>query len=78
MDATAAESGSASVWRMIGLARDGTAEPVSLTRFSAANGDKKILIFPFLTGHEQDWQPYPVDPHSAESLDHTRCSYFRP
>ena len=27
--------------------------------------------FSYSADHEQDWQPYPVDPHSAESADHT-------
>ena len=31
---------------MSGLTRDGTAEPVSETTFSGANGDKEILILP--------------------------------
>ena len=26
-------------------------------------------IFPCSPGHEQDWQPYPVDPYFAESAD---------
>ena len=26
--------------------------------------------------HEQDWQPYPVDPYSAEIADHT-CTSLR-
>ena len=28
-------------------------------------------MFPYSADHEQDWQPYPVDPYSAESADHT-------
>ena len=27
--------------------------------------------FPWSADHEQDWQPYPVDPYSALSDDHT-------
>ena len=35
-------------------------------------GDKgKYNIFPCSTDHEQDWQPYPVDPYSAIFDDHT-------
>ena len=28
-------------------------------------------IFPFSADHEQDWQPYPVDPYSCYMCDHT-------
>ena len=38
------------------LTRDGTAEPVSRDQ---------------ILNHEQDWQPYPVDPYSAICDDHT-------
>ena len=31
----------------------------------------EINYSPRSTGHEQDWQPYPVDPFSAESADYT-------
>ena len=38
------------------------------TIFSGANADGEI-IFPCSADHdEQDWQPYPVDPHSCYSL----------
>ena len=30
-----------------------------------------ILAFPWSGDHKQDWQPYPVDPYSALSDDHT-------
>ena len=55
----------ACVWRMGGLIRDGTAEPVSReTTFSGANRDRqRKIIFPCSAEHEQDSQrPYPVDP----------------
>ena len=29
------------------------------------------IHFPCSADHEQDWQPYPVDPYSAVSDDHT-------
>ena len=29
------------------------------------------INFPCSADHEQDWQPYPVDPNSAISDDHT-------
>ena len=54
------------------LTRDGTAEPVSrdqILRQLRRQGKKAIS--PFLADHEQDWQPYPVDPYSAISDDHT-------
>ena len=28
-------------------------------------------MFPCSADHEQDWQPYPVDPYSAECADYT-------
>ena len=50
---------------MIRLTRDGTVEPVSrdvILRRKRGHG-KKIYMFPCLADHEQDWQPYPVDPY---------------
>ena len=35
------------VWRVTGLARDGTTEPVSRDRFSGPNGDKEKICFLF-------------------------------
>ena len=52
------------------LARDGTAEPVSrdqILRHARGQGN----TFPYSADHEQDWQPYPVDPYSAICDDHT-------
>ena len=49
--------------------RDGRTRPRE-TKLSGANGDKEKNIFPVQLTHEQDWQPYPVDPHSPESADH--------
>ena len=48
------------------LTRDGTAEPVSrdqILRHARGQGND----------HEQDWQPYPVDPYSPTGIcdDHT-------
>ena len=56
------------------LTRDGTAEPISRkTIFLGANGDREIFIGPCSADHEQDWQPYPVDPYSCYNIcdDHT-------
>ena len=47
------------------LTRDGTAELVSrdqILRHARGQGD---IHFPCSADHEQDWQPYPVDPYSA-------------
>ena len=53
------------------------------TKFSGTNsGGREINIhFPCSTNHEQDWQPYPVDPYSCYSTcdehtyRHTYCTY---
>ena len=53
------------------LTRDGTAEPVSRDQvFRHARGQGNISL-PCSADHEQDWQPYPVDPYSAICDDHT-------
>ena len=52
------------------MARDGTAEPVSrhqVLRHGRGQGKEYVSCS---AEHEQDWQPYPVDPYSAESADH--------
>ena len=46
------------------MTRDGTAESVSrdqVLRHARGQGN----MFPRSADHEQDWQPYPVDPYSA-------------
>ena len=53
------------------LTRDATAELSGETKFSGANVDREEIIVPFLSNHEQDWQPYPVDPYSAENAAYT-------
>ena len=53
------------------LTRNGTAEPVSRDQiFRHARGQGNIY-FPCSADHEQDWQPYPVDPYSTICDDHT-------
>ena len=53
------------------LPRDGTTEPISRDQiFRHARGQMNIH-FPCSADHEQDWQPYPVDPYSAICDDHT-------
>ena len=53
------------------LTRDGTAEPVSRDQFLRHARGQGNVIFPCSADHEQDWQPYPVDPYSAICDDHT-------
>ena len=53
------------------LTRDGTAEPVlrdQILRHARGQGN---IHFPCSADHEQDWQPYPVDPYAAIYDDHT-------
>ena len=42
------------------------ARPISQARTGTGE-----YYFPCLADHEQDWQPYPVDPYSAICDDHT-------
>ena len=53
------------------LTRDGTAEPVSLDQILRRIWGQGNIIFPCSGDHEQDWQPYPVDPYSTICDDHT-------
>ena len=46
-------------------ADDGTAEPVSQGQILRRERGQGNIHFPCLVGHEQDWQPYPVDPYSC-------------
>ena len=50
---------------MSSLTRDGTAEPVSRDQILRHARGQGNIIFPCSADHEQDWQPYPVDPYSA-------------
>ena len=66
MDA-AAEVGRESVSKhqsmeMSRLTRDGTVEPVSRDQILRRERGHENIIFPHSADHEQDWQPYPVDP----------------
>ena len=47
------------------LTRDGTAEPVSRDQILRHARGQGNIHFPCSADHEQDWQPYPVDPYSA-------------
>ena len=53
------------------LTRDGTAEPVSRDQILRHARGQGNVHFPYSADHEQDWQPYPVDPYSAICDDHT-------
>ena len=53
------------------LTRDGTAEPVSRDQVLRHVRGQGSIDFPCSADHEQDWQPYPVDPYSAICDDHT-------
>ena len=58
---------------MSGLTRDGTAEPVSRDQILRRNREQEKIIFPVQLTTGRIGEPYPVDPYSAESPDHT-CS----
>ena len=53
------------------LTRDGTAESASRDQILRHVRGQGNINFPCSADHEQDWQPYPVDPYSAISDDHT-------
>ena len=53
------------------LTRDGTAELVSRDQILRHPRGQGNIQFPCSVDHEQDWQPYPVDPYSAICDDHT-------
>ena len=60
------------------LTRDGTAEPVSRDQILRHARGQRNLHFPCSADHEQDWQPYPVDPYSAICDDHTYIHTYIP
>ena len=53
------------------LTRDGTSKPVSRDQILRHAQGQGNIHFPCSADHEQDWQPYPVDPYSAICDDHT-------
>ena len=56
------------------LTRDRTAEPVSRDQILKHVREQGNINFPCSADHEQDWQPYRVDPYSAIICDdHTLC-----
>ena len=48
---------------MSSLSRDGTAKPVSRDQNLRRERGQGETNIPFLADHEQDGQPYPVDPY---------------
>ena len=62
---------SLSIMKMSRLTRDETAEPVSRDQILRHARGQGNIIFSCSADHEQDWQPYPVDPYSAICDDHT-------
>ena len=53
------------------LRRDGTAESVSRNHILRRERGQGNIHFPCSADHEQDWEPYPVDPYSCFMCDHT-------
>ena len=53
------------------MTREGTAEPLSRDQILSRARGQGNVHFPCSADHEQDWQPYPVDPYSAICDDHT-------
>ena len=53
------------------LTRHGKAEPVSRDQILRHARGQGNINFPCSADHEQDWQPYQVDPYSAICDDHT-------
>ena len=52
------------------LMRRGTAEPASRDQILRREQGQGNIDFPCSADHEQDWQPYPVDPYSCYMCDH--------
>ena len=52
------------------LTRDGTAETVTRDQILRRERGQRNIHFPCAADHEQDWQPYPVDPSPAICHDH--------
>ena len=58
------------------LTWDGTAEPVSQEQILRRERGQEKINFPYSADHEQDWQPYPVDPYSYHMCDHACICLF--
>ena len=59
------------------LTRDGTAETVSRDKILRRERAQGNINFPCSDDHEQDWQPYPVDPYSCYMCDDTYIHTLR-
>ena len=53
------------------LTRDESAELVSRDQILRCERGQGNIHFPCSADHEQDWQPYPVNPYSYYVCDHT-------
>ena len=58
------------------LTRDGTAEPVSRDQILRRERGQGSASFPCSADHEQDWQPYPVDPMDTLAICVTIHTYY--
>ena len=56
---------------MSNLARDETAELVSQDHILWRERRQGNMNFSCSADHDQDWQPYPIDPYPCISDDHT-------
>ena len=53
------------------LTRNGTSKTVSRDQILRRERGQGNINFPCSADHEQDWQPYPVDPYSCYMCTHT-------
>ena len=60
------------------LTRDCTAEPVSRDEVLRRERGQGNIHFSCSADNEQNWQPYPVDPHSCYMCDYTYIMYVCP
>ena len=59
------------------LTRDETAEPISRDQILRRERGQENSNFPCSADHEQDWQPYLVDPYSCYMCDSTYIHTYR-
>ena len=62
-------------YEMSRLTRDGTTKPVSRDQILRRERGQVNIHFPCSADHEQDCQPYPVDPYSCYVCDHFQVPY---
>ena len=58
------------------LTRDGTAEPFSRDQILRRERGQGNIRFPCSAGHEQNWQPYSVDPYDSLAMCVTIQTYI--